>query len=203
MEVFMEIKELEAALEAILFASGEPVPVKRIADVLEQDRQLISDVADRLADTYAFERRGIRLVKLENSLQLCSSPEFADVIRRVLETRKPPQLSQTALEVLAIIAYFQPVTRAYVEKIRGVDSSYTVGSLEEKGLIESCGKLKVPGRPTVYRTTPAFLRSFGLKSIDELPMLPETEKSEAQIELQNVVSALIEQEETQRCGPLS
>lgn len=199
----MEIKELEAAVEAILFASGEPVPINRIADVLGQDRQLIADVADRLADTYAFERRGIRLIKLENSLQLCSSPEFADVIRRVLETRKPPQLSQTALEVLAIIAYFQPVTRAYVEKIRGVDSSYTVGSLEEKGLIEACGKLKVPGRPTVYRTTPAFLRSFGLKSVDELPMLPETEKSEAQIELQDAVSALIEQEETQRCAPLS
>ncbi|NLL45371.1 MAG: SMC-Scp complex subunit ScpB [Clostridiales bacterium] len=197
----MQIKELEAALEGILFAAGEPVQINRIADVLGQDRQLISDAADRLADTYAFERRGIRLIKLENSLQLCSSPEFADLIRRVLEARKPPQLSQTALEVLAIIAYFQPVTRAHVEKIRGVDSSYTVGSLEDKGLIEPCGRLKVPGRPTVYRTTPAFLRSFGLKSIDELPMLPETEKSEGQLELQDAISALIEQEETQ-CGDL-
>jgi len=191
----MEIKEIEAALEGILFASGEPVPINRIADVLGQDRQLISDVADRLSDTYAFERRGIRLIKLENSLQLCSSPEFADVIRRVLETRKPPQLSQTALEVLAIIAYFQPVTRAHVEKIRGVDSSYTVGSLEEKGLVEPCGRLKVPGRPTVYRTTSAFLRSFGLRSIEELPMLPETEKSEAQLELQSAISALIEKDD--------
>lgn len=193
----MQIKELEAALEGILFAAGEPVQINRIADVLGQDRQLISDAADRLADTYAFEQRGIRLIKLENSIQLCSSPEFADLIRRVLEARKPPQLSQTALEVLAIIAYFQPVTRAHVEKIRGIDSSYTVGSLEEKGLIEPCGKLKVPGRPTVYRTTPAFLRSFGLKSADELPMLPETEKSEGQLELQKTISALIEQEETQ------
>jgi len=199
----MEIRELEAAIEGILFASGEPVPINRIADALGVDGRLISDVADHLADTYVLERRGIRLIRLENSLQLCSAPELAELIRRVLETRKPPQLTQTALEVLAIVAYFQPVTRAFVEKMRGVDSSYTIASLEEKGLIEPCGKLKVPGRPTVYRTTPAFLRCFGLKSINDLPQLPDTGISEGQIELQNAISALIEQEEAQSGGPLS
>ncbi len=190
----MEIKDVEAAVEGILFAAGEPVAISRIADVLEQDKQLIEDVAARLADAYITNRRGIRLVKLENSLQLCSSPEYADVIRRALETRKPAQLSQTALEVLAIIAYFQPATKAYVEQVRGVDSSYTVSSLEEKGLIEACGKLRVPGRPTVYRTTKAFLRTFGLTSLEELPSLPDAEKSEGQLELQNAIEAIMEKE---------
>ncbi|HHU05170.1 MAG TPA: SMC-Scp complex subunit ScpB [Clostridiales bacterium] len=199
----MDLRELEAAIEGILFASGEPVPINRIADVLGLDGKLVSDAADRLADTYVLERRGIRLIRLENSIQLCSAPELAELIRRVLETRKPPQLSQTALEVLAIVAYFQPVTRAFVEKMRGVDSSYTVSSLEEKGLIEPCGKLKVPGRPTVYRTTPDFLRCFGLKSINDLPKLPDSGISEGQLELQNAISALIEQEETQCSGPAS
>jgi len=193
----MEIRELEAALEAILFAAGEPVPINRIADVLGLERQLVADAADRLADTYVLERRGIRLLRLENSLQLCSAPELADTIRSVLETRKPPQLTQTALEVLAIIAYFQPVTRAHVEKIRGVDSAYTIASLEEKGLIEPCGRLKVPGRPTVYRTTPAFLRCFGLRSLSDLPKLPDSGISEGQLELQNAISDLIEREEAQ------
>ena len=199
----MDLRELEAAIEGILFASGEPVPINRIADVLGLDGKLVSDAADRLADTYVLERRGIRLIRLENSIQLCSAPELAELIRRVLETRKPPQLSQTALEVLAIVAYFQPVTRAFVEKMRGVYSSYTVSSLEEKGLIEPCGKLKVPGRPTVYRTTPDFLRCFGLKSINDLPKLPDSGISEGQLELQNAISALIEQEETQCSGPAS
>ena len=179
----MDLRELEAAIEGILFASGEPVPINRIADVLGLDGKLVSDAADRLADTYVLERRGIRLIRLENSIQLCSAPELAELIRRVLETRKPPQLSQTALEVLAIVAYFQPVTRAFVEKMRVVYSSYTVSSLEEKGLIEPCGKLKVPGRPTVYRTTPDFLRCFGLKSINDLPKLPDSGISEGQLEL--------------------
>jgi len=190
----MEIKDIEAAVEGILFASGEPVSISRIADVLEQDKQLIIDISARLADSYITERRGIRLIKLESSLQLCSAPEYSDLIRRAIEARKPSQLSPTALEVLAIIAYFQPVTRTYVEQVRGVDSSYTVSSLEEKGLIEACGKLKVPGRPTVYRTTKAFLRIFGLSSLDELPMLPEAERSEDQFEMQNALDALIEME---------
>ena len=156
----MKASKLQAAAEAILFASGEPVAAERIAAVLGVDIQLVFDTADRMADKYGFEHSGIRLVRLENSLQLCSAPEYAGYIRLALETRKPPQLTQPALEVLAIVAYFQPVTRAYIEQVRGVDSAYTVNLLQERGLIEPCGRLAVPGRPTLFRTTAGFLRTF-------------------------------------------
>jgi len=165
--------DLEGAIEGILFVSGEPMRLSRIAAVLGVGEIDVDAAADRMRDRYAFERRGIRLVKLDDSLQLCSSPEFADYIRLALETRKPPQLSLPALEVLATVAYFQPATRAQVEQIRGVDSSYTVGLLTERGFIEPCGRLAAPGRPMQYRTTLAFLRTFGLESLDDLPKLPE------------------------------
>ena len=169
----MEAVEIESAIESILFVSGEPVAMSRIAAVLGISAYETESAAYRLRDKYSFERRGIRLVKLDDSLQLCSSPEFADYIRLALETRKPPQLSQPALEVLAIIAYFQPATRAYIEQIRGVDSAYTIGLLLDRELIEACGRLAVPGRPIIYRTTPVFLRVFGMESLRELPELPQ------------------------------
>ena len=129
----------------------------------------------RLADYYSYERRGMRLVRMEDTWQLCSAPEYADVIRRAFEIRKPAKLSQPALEVLTVIAYYQPTTRAYVDQIRGVDSSYTVGLLLDRHLIEECGRLQVPGRPRLYRTTKAFLRAFHLKSLDDLPEIPGLE----------------------------
>lgn len=173
----MEIRDIENIIEGILFASGEPVSISRIALCLGVDDTAVSDAAERLRDRYIFDRRGIRLVFLEKSVQLCSAPEFADYIRLTLETRKQPQLSQQALEVLGIIAYFQPVTKMYIEQVRGVDSAYTVGILQERGLIETCGRLSVPGRPLLYRTTSAFLRTFGIKTLDELPPLPDPENS--------------------------
>ena len=117
----------------------------------------------------------MRLVQMNDLLQLCSAPEYADDIRRALEQRKPPKLSQPALEVLAIVAYFQPVTRAYIDQVRGVDSAYTVGLLLDRHLIEECGRLQVPGRPRLYRTTKAFLRAFHLNSLDDLPEIPGLE----------------------------
>ena len=187
----MEIRDIEGALEGILFASGEPVSTDRIAGVLAVDKDIILDVAQRLSDKYSFERRGIRLVKLDNALQLCSAPEYADYIRMALETRTPPQLTQPALEVLAIVAYFQPVTRAYIDQVRGVDSNYTVGILNDRGLIEPCGRLAVPGRPVLYRTTSAFLRTFGIESLSELPELPEMDSDgDEQIKIQNAIDAL-------------
>lgn len=168
----MELKELESAIEAILFAAGDPVPAERICTALEQDRETVDAVCQRLADDYSYERRGIRLIRLEDSWQMCSAPEHASAIRKTLESRKPARLSQTALEVLAIVAYFQPVTRTYIEQIRGVDSAYTVGLLLERDLIQEAGRLAVPGRPIQYRTTETFLRSFGLTSLEELPELP-------------------------------
>ena len=143
----MELKEMEAALEAVLFAAGEPVGVERLCLGLETDRPTLDAVAQRLMDQYSYERRGIRLLRLDASYQLCSAPEYADYVRKTLESRKPARLSQPALEVLAIIAYYQPVTRAYVDQVRGVDSSYTVGLLLERDLIEESGRLAVPGRP--------------------------------------------------------
>ena len=133
----MELKELEAALEGVLFAAGEPVGVERLCLALDIDRITADSVCQRLADAYRYERRGIRLVRLDNSYQLCSAPEFADCIRRAFESRRPARLSQPALEVLAIIAYYQPATRAYVDQIRGVDSAYTVGLLRSMPRVDA------------------------------------------------------------------
>lgn len=190
----MELKEMEAALEAILFAAGEPVGVERICLALELDRATVDAVCQRLADQYSYERRGLRLMRLETSYQLCSAPEYADLIRKTFESRKPAKLSQPALEVLSIIAYYQPVTRAYIDQVRGVDSSYTVGLLLERELIEEAGRLAVPGRPIQYRTTKNFLRSFGLASLEELPELPSTTPEDGQITLE--MQARLEQLKT-------
>ena len=170
-----EMKEIEAAVEGILFASGEPVHIDRICLAAELDRPTAELVLQKLMDYNSFERRGMRLLRLEDSWQLCSAPEYADVIRRAFEIRKPAKLSQPALEVLTIIAYYQPTTRAYVDQIRGVDSSYTVGLLLDRHLIEECGRLQVPGRPRLYRTTKAFLRAFHLNSLEDLPEMPGME----------------------------
>ena len=187
----MEIRDIEGAIEGILFAAGEPVTAKRIAAVLGIEERLVLDTAAELGDRYSFERRGIRIIRLEDSLQMCSAPEYADEIRLALETRKPPQLSQTSLEVLAVVAYFQPVTRAYIEQVRGVDSAYTVGLLQNKGLIEPCGKLAVPGRPVLFKTTDTFLRTFNISSIDELPPLPDIGGEEdGQMKIIEAINAL-------------
>ena len=193
----MDWKELECALEGVLFASGEPVPVERLCLGLEVDRPTLDAVAQRLMDQYSYDRRGIRLVRLDASYQLCSAPEFAGFVRKTLESRKPARLSQPALEVLAIIAYYQPVTRAYVDQVRGVDSSYTMGLLLERELIEEAGRLSVPGRPMQFRTTKTFLRAFGLSSLDELPELPNTSQEGARlaIELEASLARLREAEE--------
>ena len=170
-----EMKEIEAAVEGILFASGEPVGIDRVCVALDLDKPTAELVLQRLQDYYSYERRGIRLLKMEDSYQLCSAPEYGDQIRKAFEIRKPAKLSQPALEVLTIIAYYQPTTRAYVDQIRGVDSSYTVGLLLDRHLIEECGRLQVPGRPRLYRTTQAFLRAFHLDSLEDLPQLPGLE----------------------------
>ena len=171
----IEMKEIESAIEGILFASGEPVHVDRICVALELDRPTAEQVLQKLMDYYSYERRGIRLLHIEDSWQLCSAPDYADYIRKAFEIRKPAKLSQPALEVLTIIAYYQPTTRAFVDQIRGVDSAYTVGLLLDRHLIEECGRLQVPGRPRLYRTTQAFLRAFHLDSLEDLPQLPGLE----------------------------
>lgn len=165
----MDLEQLQRAIESILFAAGERIDVSRLAFVLETDENEIVTAADALADKYAFERRGIRILKLENGYQMVSSGEMADYVTKALETRKPPKLSSSQLETLTIIAYYQPATKAMVEQIRGVDSAYSVAALMNKKLIEEAGRLNVPGRPIQYKTTPDFLRTFGLSSLEELP----------------------------------
>lgn len=159
------------ALEAILFASGDPISADRLCEVLSVDKEELAELVSNLSDFYEFERRGIKLIRLDDKYQLVSRPEYSEYVRLALESGKPAMLSASAMEVLAIIAYKQPVTRAYVEQVRGVDSSYTINSLSDKGMIESCGRLDVPGRPVLYRTSEKFLRSFGLSGLDQLPFI--------------------------------
>ena len=165
----MEIEQVQRAIEAILFAAGEKVEISRLAASLEVDEKDIEAAADALADELSFDRRGIRIVKLDKAYQMVSSGEMADFVTKTLETRKPPKLSASQLEALTIVAYYQPATKAMVEQIRGVDSSYSISALLNKKLIEEAGRLNVPGRPIQYRTTADFLRTFGISSLEELP----------------------------------
>ncbi len=189
----MEPEQLQRAIEAILFAAGERIEISRLAAALETDPSDIEKATDALADQLAFDRRGIRILKLERGYQMVSSGEMADYVTKALETRKPPRLSSSQLETLTIIAYYQPATKAMVEQIRGVDSAYSVSALLNKKLIEEAGRLNVPGRPIQYRTTPDFLRTFSLSSLDELPpidkiafgepiQIEETQKTETPAE---------------------
>ncbi len=165
----MEQNEMQRAIMAVLFAAGEPVDAKRIAYALEVDEDEIHRETQILMDRLAFDRSGIRIIRLEQAYQMCSSGEMASYVTKALETRKMPKLSASQLETLTVVAYYQPATKAYVEQLRGVDSGYSISALLTKKLIEECGRLNVPGRPILYRTTPDFLRTFGLQTLDDLP----------------------------------
>ena len=182
--------DISAALEAILFAAGESVPLGRLSLVLDTDEKELEQIARELAARYEREERGMRILFLEDKLQMCSAPDYAPLIIKTLEQRKPPMLSQSALETLAIVAYFQPVTRAYIDRVRGVDSSYTVGALMDRGLIEIAGRLEAPGRPALFRTTDVFLRTVGISKLEELPPLPELSGSEGVEKLQQAIDEL-------------
>ena len=182
--------DIKSAIEAILFAAGDCVPAARLSLILSCDMDEILQAAEELSEDYEHESRGVRLLHLGDKLQLCSAPEFAPFIIKTLEHRKPPMLSQPALETLAIVAYFQPVTRAYIDRVRGVDSSYTVSVLLDRGLIEICGRLDAPGRPSLFRTTEAFLRTMNIRQLDELPPLPQLGESESVEKLRQSIDEL-------------
>ena len=169
----MNIKQTEAAIEAILFASGEPISVKRLADTVEVEEETVYKICKTLQDRKKTDESGICIVELNDSFQMCTNPDFADYIKKALEIKKNIPLSQAAMEVLAIIAYNQPVTKSFVEQVRGVESSQIVNNLVEKGLVEEAGRLDVPGRPISYKTSINFLRCFGLSGLDKLPPLPD------------------------------
>lgn len=181
----MELEEVKRCMEAVLFAAGEPVGQVRLAMAIGVGTDQIQQAAKELMDAYSFERRGMRIIALDDAYQMVSAQDMSDVITRALETRKPPKLSASALETLTVIAYYQPCTKAFIEQIRGVDSSYTISALLGKSLITEQGRLSVPGRPILYGTTPDFLRTFGLTSLEDLPEvdLPQGKIDSTQIEM--------------------
>ena len=174
----MTVNEMIPAFEAILFAAGEPVEIEKFTEVFEIDTETAESIMDMLSDRLDSSNSAVKLVRLDFCYQLCTRKEYAENIRAVLDLRRKAPLSQAALEVLAVIAYNQPVTKAYVEQVRGVDCSGVVSTLVEKGLLEEKGRLVLPGRPLLYGTTANFLRCFSLKNLDELPEVPSDETIE-------------------------
>ncbi|MDE6500634.1 MAG: SMC-Scp complex subunit ScpB [Ruminococcus sp.] len=170
----MEITEKLGTIEAILFASGEPVEMYRLSEVSGVDTVTLSAMIKYLNERYDTYGSGICIKKLENSYQMCTKEEFAPAIRKALETKRNTPLSNASMEVLTIIAYNQPVSKSFVENVRGIDSSSVINNLVEKGLIEEAGRLDVIGKPVIYRTTAVFLRTFGLSSLSDLPVLGQT-----------------------------
>lgn len=181
----MIMNEIQAAVEAILFAAGEPLEVERIAQALEQDKEIVESVLLALKKNLDDNNSGICLVQMDDLYQLCTRQEYADQVRAVLEIKKNSPLSNAAFEVLAVIAYNQPVTKAFIEQVRGVDCSGVIQTLILKGLVEERGRLELPGRPLIYGTTPEFLKCFCVTNLDELPELPNHEDLPKNDELPN------------------
>lgn len=166
-------KQLAAQLEAVLFASGDPMTAARLCEALGVPKNDLSEAVACLESRYAEPESGIELLKLEGAYQLAAKKKYAEGVKNALEIKKSANLSPAAMEVLTIAAYNQPVTKAFVEHVRGVDSSSVVNTLVEKDLLCETGRLNLPGRPVAYKTTDNFLRAFGLSTLDDLPDLPE------------------------------
>lgn len=175
----MKINKLNAAIEAILFSSGEPVETEKIAQALEIESDTVHKLIDNLSVQYDDRQSGLQIIKLGDKYQMITRSDFSEYVRRVLEVKKNAPLSQAAFEVLAVVAYNQPVTKAFVEQVRGVDCSGVVNTLCQKGLLEEKGRLDLPGRPLLYGTTDEFLRCFSVSSLDELPSLPHDDNEKA------------------------
>ncbi|MBE6733006.1 MAG: SMC-Scp complex subunit ScpB [Ruminococcaceae bacterium] len=165
----MKTKELISAVEAVLFAAGEPISIDRLSQVFEISSEKVENLIDKLQDGYNEDGRGIEIVRLENTYQLTTKKQYAEYIKKAFDMRRRTPLSPAALEVLAVISYNQPVTKAFIEQVRGVDCSGVVSTLIEKGLVEERGRLELPGRPLLYGTTKNFLRCFSLSDLNELP----------------------------------
>ncbi len=176
----MEREELMGKTEAILFAGGEPVALERIAQVLGVRTYVIEEAIDALREKYNTPHSGIHLLRLENTAQFCTNPAYIQPVRDTLDLKRNTPLSQAAMEVLAVVAYNQPVTKAFVEQVRGVDCSGVIGSLVQKELLEERGRLELPGRPLLYGTTENFLRCFQLSSLEELPPPPSDQEAQEQ-----------------------
>lgn len=169
----MTFKQMQSAAEAVLFAAGEPLEIEKLAEALEIDVENAQSLVTTLADAYDERESGLQVVKMGDKYQICTRKEYSEQIRNVLELKRNAPLSSAAFEVLAVIAYNQPITKAYIEQVRGVDCSGVISTLCQKGLIEEVGRLELPGRPLIYGTTAEFLKCFCISSLDDLPDVPE------------------------------
>lgn len=185
----MEIREIQAAIEAVLFAAGDAIELERLADIVDVDKKSLREILKKMMDEYNYERRGIHIIRMEDSYQLCTRGEFSEYVSRLAEPPKMMNLSNAALEVLAIVAYKQPVTKSSIEHIRGVNCDYIVNRLIERNFIEEKGRLDAPGRPILFGTTQHFLRIFGVSELEDLPdfdSLGQTAEEGEQLEMEAV-----------------
>ena len=182
-------KSLEGILEAVLFTMGDAVEVSVLAQAFEISEDEVRTAIDSLAEKYEKQNRGIRIIELENSYQMCTNPDYYGELIKVAKTPKRYTLTDTQIETLSIIAYKQPVTKVEIENIRGVSSDHIVNRLVEFGLVCEVGRLNAPGKPMLFGTTEEFLRSFGVQSLEDLPRIPaekmEEFKEQAQAEVMN------------------
>lgn len=178
--------ELVACLEALLFASGKPVEYKALQDILEIDNNKLTEIAEKLENNLKNNNSGIQLIKVNEAYQLATDEKYYDLICKLLDNRPKPSLSQAAMEVLAIIAYNPKITRAEVEKIRGVSSDSAINKLLEYGLVEEAGRIDAPGRPMSFKTSDEFLRLFGYSSLKDMPELPQLKEDDGQLEIEGM-----------------
>jgi len=178
----MELKEAESIIEGVLFAAGDPVHVEKLSDILDIDIKSTRAIVTALGDKYDREKRGLQIIRLEDSYQMCTRRIYQDYISQLAEPRRSQSLSNAAMEVLSIVAYKQPVTRGVIEQIRGVSCDNLVNKLLEKNFIEEVGRLDTPGRPMLFGTTEEFLRCFGIESVAELPEFEERSADETELE---------------------
>ena len=187
----MEIREIQAIIEGVLFAAGDAVDLERLADIVDVDKKSLREILKKMMDNYNYERRGIHIIKMDDSYQLATRGEYFEYISRLADPPRKQNLSNAALEVLSIVAYKQPVTRTSIEHIRGVNCDYIVNRLIERNFIEEKGRLDAPGRPILFGTTQHFLRTFGVSSLDELPdfeSLGESPEDLEQIEMEGILT---------------
>lgn len=171
----MKLTEGIAAVEAIMFAYGDPITIDKLSEAAGLDNETTVKLIDQLERRYNVNESGLKIIRVNDGFQITTRSEYAENIKKAMETRRQQPLSQAAMETLSIVAYNQPVTKAFVEQVRGIDSSSVVNTLVERNLLEEAGRLELPGRPVAYRTTDTFLRCFGLSRIEELPALPNQE----------------------------
>lgn len=186
----MDIREIRAIIEAVLFAAGDAVELERLADIVDVDKRSLREILKKMMDDYSYERRGIHIIRMEDSYQMCTRGEYFEYVSRLAEPPRKQNLSNAALEVLSIVAYKQPVTRTSIEHIRGVNCDYIVNRLIERNFIEEKGRLDAPGRPIVFGTTQHFLRIFGISSLADLPeyeSLGQSAEDAQQMEMEGVI----------------